>query len=168
MTILRSCLSSLPLILIACSNSPMEEASSSPEAATSTPGAVEASAPVEKEDPPIPADTEIVTLESGVKYSVLSKGEGTRKAMKGDKVSMHYTGWLPDGTVFDSSIDRGQPLSFPLTAVIKGWQEGVGKMSTGAVFLLEVPADLGYGARGAGKIPPNSTTIYWIELLAIE
>jgi len=119
--------------------------------------------------PKMPADTEIVSLPSGLKYSVLRKGDSATKAMKGDMVRMHYTGWLTDGTVFDSSVTRGQPFVFELGRgeVIKGWDEGVALMNKGDKLKLTIPADLGYGARATGKIPANATLVFEVELLDI-
>ncbi|MCK5916973.1 MAG: FKBP-type peptidyl-prolyl cis-trans isomerase [Cocleimonas sp.] len=107
----------------------------------------------------------------------VKKGEGA-EAKAGQKVSVHYTGWLykPDaadkhGTKFDSSRDRGQPFVFPLGAgrVIKGWDQGVVGMKVGGQRTLIIPAKMGYGARGAGsKIPPNATLIFDVELIGIK
>ena len=86
-------------------------------------------------------------------------------ATAGQKVTVHYTGWLTNGKKFDSSVDRGQPISFPLNGVIQGWQEGIPGMKPGGVRRLKIPANLGYGAKGAGNvIPPNATLVFEIEL----
>ena len=111
----------------------------------------------------------IVTTDSGLKYEILKEGDG-QVAKAGDKVKVHYTGWLTDGKKFDSSVDRGQPFQFNLGAgqVIKGWDEGVAGMKVGEKRKLTIPPDLGYGARGAGGvIPPNATLIFEVELLGI-
>ena len=92
-------------------------------------------------------------------------------AVAGKKVSVHYTGWLVDGTRFDSSKDRGDPFIFPLGKghVIKGWDEGVAGMKVGGKRKLIVPAQLGYGSRGAGGvIPPNATLVFEVELLRVR
>jgi peptidylprolyl isomerase len=119
--------------------------------------------------PTIPADTEIKTTASGLKYSVLKAGAPDGKLPKStDKVKVHYTGWLTDGTLFDSSVTRGQPVEFGLTQVIPGWTEGLQLMTPGSKFKLTIPPELGYGARGMpGAIPPNSTLIFEVELLSI-
>jgi len=111
---------------------------------------------------------EIVTS-SGLQYidQVVGTGE---VAKAGQTVSVHYTGWLENGTKFDSSVDRGQPFSFPLGAgrVIKGWDEGVQGMKVGGKRRLTIPANLGYGPRGAGGvIPPNATLVFDVELLGV-
>lgn len=99
----------------------------------------------------------------------LKTGEG-KEAVAGKKVSVHYTGWLTDGTKFDSSVDRGQPFVFDLGAgrVIKGWDQGVVGMKVGGKRKLTIPASLGYGERGAGAvIPPNATLVFEVELLDV-
>jgi FKBP-type peptidyl-prolyl cis-trans isomerase len=110
---------------------------------------------------------EVVTLESGLQYEVLEPGAGERPAAT-DVVTTHYEGRLIDGTVFDSSYQRGEPASFPLDRVIAGWTEGVQLMSPGAKYRLYVPSELAYGDRAAGSIPPNSTLIFDVELIRIE
>lgn len=111
-----------------------------------------------------------VTTESGLQYVDLSVGTG-RQAEVGDTATVHYTGWLANGTKFDSSVDRNEPFSFRVGAgqVIKGWDEGVGTMRTGGKRKLIIPPDLGYGARGAGGvIPPNATLTFEVELLGLR
>lgn len=110
-----------------------------------------------------------VTTSSGLQYVDLLVGEGAT-AQAGQTVIVHYTGWLENGKKFDSSVDRGQPFSFPLGAgrVIKGWDEGVQGMKVGGKRKLTIPSNLGYGPRGAGGIiPPNATLIFDVELLGI-
>lgn len=114
--------------------------------------------------------------ESGLQYDILVAGQqGARVAQKGDTVFVHYTGWLDDqgkpGKKFDSSVDRGTPFSFKLGVgyVIKGWDEGVAGMQIGEKRRLVIPAELGYGARGAGAvIPPHAKLIFDVELLDIK
>jgi peptidylprolyl isomerase len=110
----------------------------------------------------------VITTESGLQYEVLHKGEGDEKPTASSKVKVHYHGTLIDGTVFDSSVDRGQPISFKLNQVIKGWQEGLTYMSVGDKFRLYIPSPLAYGKNGSGPIPPASALIFDVELLEIQ
>lgn len=110
-----------------------------------------------------------ITTGSGLVYDDLTVGDGA-VAAAGQRVTVHYTGWLTDGRKFDSSKDRGQPFTFNLGAgqVIRGWDEGVAGMCIGGTRKLTIPAQLGYGARGAGGvIPPNATLVFEVELLGI-
>ncbi|HKI06150.1 MAG TPA: FKBP-type peptidyl-prolyl cis-trans isomerase [Thermoanaerobaculia bacterium] len=110
-----------------------------------------------------------ITTPSGLKYTDVETGQGA-EAQTGKNVSVHYTGWLENGTKFDSSKDSGRPFSFPLGAghVIRGWDEGVAGMKVGGKRRLTIPANLGYGAQGAGGvIPPNATLIFEVELLKV-
>jgi FKBP-type peptidyl-prolyl cis-trans isomerase FkpA len=110
-----------------------------------------------------------VTTPSGLVYDDVKEGTGDT-AQAGQMVSVHYTGWLTDGTKFDSSKDRNDPFQFPLGAghVIRGWDEGVQGMKVGGTRKLTIPPELGYGARGAGGvIPPNATLVFEVELLKI-
>jgi FKBP-type peptidyl-prolyl cis-trans isomerase FkpA len=110
-----------------------------------------------------------ITTPSGLVYEDVNEGEGAAAAA-GQKVSVHYTGWLTDGKKFDSSKDRNDPFDFPLGGgrVIRGWDEGVQGMKVGGVRKLTIPPELGYGARGAGGvIPPNATLVFEVELLGI-
>jgi len=111
-----------------------------------------------------------VTTSSGLQYIDQVVGTGV-VAKAGQTATVHYTGWLQNGTKFDSSVDRGQPFSFPLGAgrVIKGWDEGVQGMKIGGKRRLTIPSNLGYGARGAGGvIPPHATLIFEVELLGLN
>lgn len=108
--------------------------------------------------------------DSGLKYEDLVEGDG-ETAAAGQNVFVHYTGWLTDGTKFDSSKDRNMPFNFPLGAghVIRGWDEGVQGMKIGGTRKLTIPPQLGYGASGAGGvIPPNATLVFEVELLEIR
>ncbi len=105
---------------------------------------------------------------SGLEYKVLKMGEGA-KPKATDYVTVHYSGYLTDGSKFDSSVDRGTPASFPLDGVIKGWTEGVQLMPIGSKFRFKIPSELGYGSTGSqGRIPPNAVLVFDIELIAIE
>ena len=108
----------------------------------------------------------VVTLDSGLQYEILEEGDGPIPVAT-DVVTTQYEGKLIDGTVFDSSYQRGEPASFPLNQVIAGWTEGLQLMPTGSKWRLFVPAGLAYGERAAGQIPPNSTLIFDVELLGV-
>ncbi len=110
----------------------------------------------------------VVTLPSGLQYHILKEGNGP-KPKATDKVTTHYHGTLINGTVFDSSVDRGQPATFPVNGVIAGWIEALQLMPTGSKWKLFVPSDLAYGSRGASElIGPNTTLIFEVELLSIN
>ncbi len=114
--------------------------------------------------------TNLETTSSGLQYSIDQPGTGDG-VKTGQIVRVHYTGWLTNGTKFDSSRDRGAPLEFPVGTgrVIKGWDEGVGAMKIGEKRTLVIPAELGYGARGAGGvIPPNATLVFAVELVGVK
>ncbi len=117
----------------------------------------------------IVADEGMTTSPSGLQYREDAVGEG-REARAGDTVSVHYTGTLQNGTKFDSSRDRGQPITFPLGAghVIKGWDEGIAGMKIGGKRTLVIPPELGYGGRDMGPIPANSTLLFDVELMGIR
>jgi peptidylprolyl isomerase len=115
-------------------------------------------------------EADYVTTDTGLKYYDLEVGDGPVPET-GQQVTVHYTGWLVDGTQFDSSLDRGQPFAFVLGAgrVIRGWDEGVASMNVGGRRQLVIPPELAYGERGAGGvIPPGATLIFEVELLAVE
>ena len=110
----------------------------------------------------------VVTLPSGVQYEILEKGDGP-KPQKTDTVEVHYHGTLINGTVFDSSRERGKPATFPVSAVIPGWTEVLQLMPVGSKWRVVIPSHLAYGERGAGSlIKPNMTLVFEIELLGIE
>lgn len=109
----------------------------------------------------------VVELPSGLQFTVLTEGEGEIPTLN-DQVKCHYHGTLIDGTVFDSSVERGQPAVFPVNGVIQGWVEALQLMSTGSKWRLFIPSELAYGSNGAGGvIGPNSTLIFDVELLKI-
>lgn len=109
----------------------------------------------------------VMTTPSGLQYKVITEGKGN-KPTKDNTVKVHYTGTLIDGTVFDSSVKRGEPIEFPLGGVIAGWTEGVQLMSVGSKYTFYIPSDLAYGPNGAGgTIGPNETLIFEVELLDI-
>jgi FKBP-type peptidyl-prolyl cis-trans isomerase len=109
----------------------------------------------------------ITVTGSGLQYEVISEGYGP-KPVASDTVRVHYEGALTDGTVFDSSYSRGEPIEFPLNGVIPGWTEGLQLMNVGSKYRLIIPSDLGYGPQGAGQqIPPYSTLVFEVELIDI-
>lgn len=113
-------------------------------------------------------DGEWIETETGLKYCDIEVGSGAVPPRATSEVKVHYSGWLVDGTKFDSSIDRGQPATFPLNRVIRGWTEGVGSMRVGGKRKLIIPFDLAYGANGRpGAIPPRATLIFDVELIEI-
>ena len=108
----------------------------------------------------------VTVTKSGLQYEVLTEGKGP-KPKATDKVTVHYVGTLIDGKKFDSSVDRKEPAQFPLNQVIPGWTEGVQLMSVGSKYKFVLPAELAYGAQGAGTIPANSVLVFEVELLGI-
>ena len=110
----------------------------------------------------------VKTTESGLQYEIIESGKkGGKKPSLEDMVTVHYTGTLIDGTVFDSSVERGEPANFPLNGVIQGWQEGLQLMGEGDKYKLTIPAELAYGDRPAGSIPPNSVLVFEVELIKV-
>ncbi len=110
----------------------------------------------------------VITTESGLQYKVEKMGEG-EKPTADSKVTVHYTGKLLDGTVFDSSVERGEPTTFGVGQVIKGWTEGLQLMPVGSKFTFYIPSELAYGERAAGQlIKPNSTLVFDVELIEVE
>ena len=110
----------------------------------------------------------LTATKSGLKFRVLRKGEGGMPKAT-DTIQVNYHGWLDNGKVFDSSYKRGEPISFPLNGVIKGWTEGMQLVGEGGMIELEIPANLAYGDRGAGKdVPPKATLHFLVELLKVE
>ncbi|MBW6393076.1 MAG: FKBP-type peptidyl-prolyl cis-trans isomerase [Halomonas sp.] len=109
---------------------------------------------------------EVTTTDSGLQYEVIESGDGESPGPS-SHVEVHYEGTLVDGTVFDSSFDRGEPLNFRVDQVIEGWQEALQLMSVGDTWMLFIPPELGYGAQGQGPIGPNETLIFRVELLDV-
>ena len=109
----------------------------------------------------------VKVTESGLQYLVLKEGDG-KKPGPNDVVTVHYTGRLIDGTVFDSSVERGEPATFAVGQVIPGWVEGLQLMSEGAAWRLFIPSNLAYGSHGTGPIQPNSTLIFDVQLIKVE
>lgn len=131
------------LCLVGCNNAPTPDSSTKP--------------------------TDTVTTASGLKYTVMKKGTGTASPKATDTVKVHYHGTLLNGTVFDSSVQRGEPISFPLNGVIPGWTEGLQLMKVGDKFKFEIPPNLAYGPNSPSPlIPPNSTLVFEVELLGIQ
>ncbi|MGN1252513.1 MAG: FKBP-type peptidyl-prolyl cis-trans isomerase [Muribaculaceae bacterium] len=109
---------------------------------------------------------EVKTTPSGLQYEVIAEGKGARPTAT-DQVEVHYTGKLLDGTVFDSSVERGEPITFPVSGVIPGWVEALQMMNEGSKWRLFIPSNLAYGAQGAGPIGPHQTLIFDVELLKV-
>ena len=109
---------------------------------------------------------EVKTTPSGLQYEVIADGKGARPTAT-DQVEVHYTGKLLDGTVFDSSVERGEPITFPVSGVIPGWVEALQMMNEGSKWRLFIPSNLAYGAQGAGPIGPHQTLIFDVELLKV-
>jgi FKBP-type peptidyl-prolyl cis-trans isomerase len=109
----------------------------------------------------------VITTESGLQYEIITEGDGPMPT-ESSTVSVFYEGTLIDGTIFDSSYDTGDTVTFPLGEVIRGWTEGLQLMPLGSTYMFYIPSNLGYGPRGMGPIPPNATLIFKVELLGIE
>lgn len=162
------------LTFAACARPGVDPATATASAPASQSAAAETAAAEAPKGPQmdtfsIPQDMQTTT--SGLKYSVDQQGTGAT-AFIGQTVSVHYTGWLMDGTKFDSSRDRGSPLEFALGQgrVIKGWEEGIAGMKVGEKRTLVIPPAIGYGARGTGGglIPPNATLVFKVELVGVQ
>lgn len=143
-----------------------EEAPAAEETAAITPDSVMAKTIAENPDA---ASKEFKTTESGLRYLVVKEGTGAQPKAE-DAVTVHYTGRLLDGTVFDSSVERGEPATFPLNRVIPGWTEGLQLMKEGGKTIFYIPSKLAYGENGTpnGPIGPNADLIFEVELIKVE
>jgi len=112
-------------------------------------------------------DPAVKVTASGLQYKVIKEGSGAHP-LATDEVEVHYEGKLINGTIFDSSYERGQPVSFPLNQVIPGWTEGVQLMTPGSIYMFYIPSDLAYGPQGSRDIPGNSVLIFKVELISIK
>src|SRR6266852_7715512 len=149
------------LCLVGCNKATQSSGDTSSNAPAATPAASAGTATAQQ--------NEMKTTASGLKYMVLKQGTGTVSPKPTDTVKVHYHGTLLDGTVFDSSVERGQPISFPLNGVIAGWTEGLQLMKVGDKFKFVIPPNLAYGESSPSpKIPPSSTLVFEVELLGIE
>jgi len=147
------------LLLLGCNKA--TQSADDKKAGTNAPGAAGSGSSA--------ATGETKATASGLKYQVLKQGTGTTSPKATDIVNVHYHGTLLDGTVFDSSVQRGQPISFPLNGVIPGWTEGLQLMKVGDKFKFEIPPNLAYGPNSPSPaIPPNSTLVFEVELLGIK
>ena len=161
MTLKISAMLAAALLLVGCKDSTQ----------TSDGKTASANAPATPGTPATPSSqtNEMKTTASGLKYQVMKQGAGTVSPKATDTVNVHYHGTLLDGTVFDSSVQRGQPISFPLNGVIRGWTEGLQLMKVGDKFKFEIPPNLAYGPNSpTPTIPPNSTLVFEVELLGIQ
>jgi FKBP-type peptidyl-prolyl cis-trans isomerase len=152
----------LPLLLAGCQQPESKPEPTPPTVTQEEPKVTESAAVQAARKLGTPTDQPVVTTASGLQCIDVKEGSGAA-AQAGDTVSVHYTGWLVEGAKFDSSLDRGQPFSFPLGAgrVIRGWDEGVAGMKSGGVRKLIIPSDLAYGPGGRPPvIPPNATLIF--------
>lgn len=149
-------------LLTACNKPAETSATPAGTNASTSPQAAPAAAAAKTENA-------MTTTASGLKYQVLKRGTGTVSPKATDTVNVHYHGTLLSGVVFDSSVQRGQPIAFPLNAVIPGWTEGVQLMKVGDKFKFEIPPNLAYGPNSPSPlIPPNSTLVFEVELLGIQ
>ena len=151
------------LVFVGCKEKTETGTGATAPAATNAPAAPAPASPAAAQP------GEMKTTATGLKYQVLKQGTGTVSPKATDTVNVHYHGTLLNGTVFDSSVERGQPISFPLNRVIPGWTEGLQLMKVGDKFKFEIPPNLAYGPNSPSpKIPPNSTLVFEVELLGIQ
>ena len=163
-------LAGLGFIVCGCSSPADTAALPVPPIEQAPPGEVSApEATSESASPDGDAQGEFQSTASGLKYAIRREGSG-RKPTASDSVTVHYRGWLDDGTEFDSSYDRGEPTTFPLNGVIPGWTEGIQLVAEGGEIELDIPSELGYGSRGTpgGPIPPDARLHFTVELLKIR
>ncbi|QJE95323.1 FKBP-type peptidyl-prolyl cis-trans isomerase [Luteolibacter luteus] len=156
------------LSIAACKQAEEKSAAGTPAAKTEEKSSAPAAGETAPADAPA-ASGEATTTASGLKYWVLKRGAGSVSPKATDEVTVHYEGTLLNGTVFDSSLKRGKPISFPLNGVIPGWTEGLQLMKEGDKFKFEIPANLAYGAQSPSPaIPPNSTLVFEVELIKVN
>ncbi len=155
------------ILATACSGESASQAAA--EAASADEASSNANRSVTMPEGPPEVSGDIVETPSGLRYIVIDEGDG-RMPEPGERVRVHYTGWLTTGHQFDSSVDGGQPFVFNVGrgSVIRGWDEGVAMMKVGGKRRLIVPPELGYGESGRGPIPPGATLVFDVELLGIE
>ena len=157
------------LCLLGCGKNEQDAGAKNDSGPPPPPAAPSAAAPSAAAPSPKGQTNEMMTTSSGLKYQVMKRGTGTVSPKATDTVKVHYHGTLLDGTVFDSSVERKQPISFPLNGVIPGWTEGLQLMKVGDKFKFEIPPNLAYGPNSPSpKIPPNSTLVFEVELLGIQ
>src|ERR1051325_6421357 len=163
--VLRICVLAIAALFLAGCSKESSQTSAPKETSTNAPAATPGASAAAGSG----QSNEMKTTASGLKYQVLKSGPGKVSPKPTDTVNVHFHGTLLNGTVFDSSVERGQPISFPLNGVIPGWTEGLQLMKVGDKFKFEIPPNLAYGANSPSpKIPPNSTLVFEVELLGIQ